>query len=76
MEYGRIEEYVKSGALARFLESMHIIDGVKDGKRKLKVSYQTFNGNKYISKEIVIYKYIREYEELKAVLLNYADNLS
>lgn len=73
VEHGRLEEYVKSGALTRFLEPMHIIDGVKDGKRKLKISYQTFDGKKYLSKETVIYKYIRNYEELKAELLNYAD---
>ncbi len=73
VEYGRIEEYIKSGALTRFLEPMHIIDGVKDGKRKLKISYQTFNGKKYMSKETVIYHYIRDYEGLKSFAFDYAD---
>lgn len=73
VEYGRIEKYIKSGALKEYLEPMHIIDGVKEGKRKLKLSYQTFNGKKYMSKETVIYHYIRDYEELKAFAFDYAD---
>lgn len=73
IQNNKLEKYIVAGKLDDFLEPVHIIDGLEDVKKGLKINYKTYNNKKYINKKLVVEESVINYEVLKNLLHSYAD---